>query len=216
MVIIYGKINPVISSHAISLRSILILFSNLRPGLPSNSFPSIFVRKLCTHALRSYAFYRFHPYSHLWFDDSNNQWGVQIVKLPIMKFSPATCYFLPLRSKYFSQALLSDTLSLFSSLSMRKQESYPHMKHEKWYSSVYFYLYVFTVQTERENIRRRMEGSVLRFQHFPISSSPRTRFPPLHSVDRNWGPPSILSKGNRGWSDGCVKLTSHLHRTRWR
>jgi hypothetical protein len=43
-----------------------------------------------------------------------------------MQFSPATYYFIPLRSKYSPQHPGSNTLSLCSSLNVRDQVSHPY------------------------------------------------------------------------------------------
>jgi len=45
-----------------------------------------------------------HPSRPPWFDDRNNfWWSVQVMKLLIIKSSPASRHFLPLRSKYSPQ-----------------------------------------------------------------------------------------------------------------
>jgi hypothetical protein len=45
-----------------------------------------------------YTLHQSHP---PWFDHSDNiWWSIQLKKLLNMQFSPASCYFLPLRSKY--------------------------------------------------------------------------------------------------------------------
>jgi hypothetical protein len=42
------------------------------------------------------------PSRRPWFDNANNiWWGLQIMKYVLMQFSPASCHFIPLRSKYF-------------------------------------------------------------------------------------------------------------------
>jgi hypothetical protein len=57
-----------------------------------------------------------------WLDHSNCTWRrVQVMKLLIMQFSPASCHLIPLRSS----ALSSNTLSLCSSLNVRDQVSHP-------------------------------------------------------------------------------------------
>jgi hypothetical protein len=51
-----------------------------------------------------HACYMLHPSHPPSFDNSNNiWWRVQIMKLHIWQFSPASCHFIPLRSKYFPQ-----------------------------------------------------------------------------------------------------------------
>jgi hypothetical protein len=94
--------NPVHTSHLISQRSILILSSHILSGLPSGLFLSeVFRPKLCFISHLSHTCYM-HRLSHpLWFDRPNNMWwSAQVVELLIMRSSPASCYFLPLRAKY--------------------------------------------------------------------------------------------------------------------
>jgi hypothetical protein len=88
-------------SYPISLRSILILTTHLRLGLPSGLFPSGFP----TNILYAFFFYPnscymprpFHP-SRL--DYSNYTWRrVQVMKLLIMQFSPTSRLFIPFWSK---------------------------------------------------------------------------------------------------------------------
>jgi hypothetical protein len=97
-------------SQPISLRSILILSSRLRPG-PSRASSSVsfllnFLPKLCMHL------YYLLPHacdmpctSHSpGCHHSNNIWrGAQIMTLLIMQFPPASHYSAPLRSKHSPQ-----------------------------------------------------------------------------------------------------------------
>jgi hypothetical protein len=62
---------------------------------------------------------RFYHLHNIW-------WGVQIIKLLIMKFSPFPCHLVPLRPKYFLNTLFSNTLSLRSSLNVSDRVSHPH------------------------------------------------------------------------------------------
>jgi hypothetical protein len=80
--------NPVRTTHPISLRSILI-FSQLRLGLPSNLFPCSFPAKTLYALLFSPCVLHALP-SHLpWFYDSNYIWRrVQVIKLLIQFFRP--------------------------------------------------------------------------------------------------------------------------------
>jgi hypothetical protein len=56
------------------------------------------------------------PSHPAWFDYPNNiWWSVQDMKLLIMQSSPASCHFLPLRSKYSPQCpVLRHFQSMFS------------------------------------------------------------------------------------------------------
>jgi len=51
----------------------------------------------------SHACYVPHPSHSPWFDHPNNILCVQVMKFFIVHSSPASCHFLPLRSKYFPQ-----------------------------------------------------------------------------------------------------------------
>jgi hypothetical protein len=77
-----------IPSH---LRSILILFTNLRLGLPSGLFPS-FPQIFYMDSSFRHSCYMLCPSHSPWLGHSNYTWRrVQVVKLLIMLFSPTTC-----------------------------------------------------------------------------------------------------------------------------
>jgi hypothetical protein len=95
LVSILSQINPVHTT------SILTLSFRLRLGLPSGLFASGFPMKI----LYTLLFYPWllHAYpSHLpWLVHSNyTWWRIQVLKLLIMQFSPTSCHFIPLRSKF--------------------------------------------------------------------------------------------------------------------
>ncbi|PNF31822.1 hypothetical protein B7P43_G09339, partial [Cryptotermes secundus] len=90
-------------SHPISLRSILLLSNYLRLSLPSGLFPSGFT----TNILYAFLF------------------RVQVMKLLIMQFSPASCPSL-FGSNILLNTFFSNTLSLCSSLKVRDQISHPY------------------------------------------------------------------------------------------
>jgi hypothetical protein len=104
----------------LSLRFSLILSSHLRLDLSSSLFPSGFPTNILYAFLLSnacYMPYRSHP---PWLDHSNYTWGrVQVMKLLIMQFSPTSCHFTSLRSKYSPQhpvylpPLMSETLYIY-------------------------------------------------------------------------------------------------------
>ena len=87
--------------HPTSWRSILILSSHLRLGLPSPlSLTLPHQNPVCTSPLY-HTRYLSHPSYFSWFDHSNNiWWGVQIIKFLLTYFSPLPCYLVPHRTKY--------------------------------------------------------------------------------------------------------------------
>jgi len=91
-------------SHPITFRSTLILSSHLRLGLPIGVFSSGFPTKILYAFLTSHPYYMprssdppsFHHPSDIW-------WSVQVMKLLIVLPVPASCHFLPFRTKYSPQ-----------------------------------------------------------------------------------------------------------------
>ena len=93
---ILSQLDPVYTPHLTSSRSILILSSHLRLGLPSGLFPSGFRTKpLYTPPPPSHSSRFYHP--------KNIGWGVQIIQLLLMQLPPLPCYLVPPRPKYSPQ-----------------------------------------------------------------------------------------------------------------
>ena len=102
---ILSNINPVCAPPPLSTcwRSILILSSHLCLGCPGGLFPSDFPTKIQYTSLSPYNLH-VHPIRSSWFYHPNNiVWGVQIIKLLIMYFSPFPYYLVPPRPKYSPQ-----------------------------------------------------------------------------------------------------------------
>jgi hypothetical protein len=94
---ILNQINPVhtIPSHPISLKSILILSTHLRLGLPSGSFLLAFPPISYIYSSSPHSCYMpclSHP---PWLDHSNYTWrSVQVMKLLVMQLSPISSHFI--------------------------------------------------------------------------------------------------------------------------
>jgi hypothetical protein len=76
------------------------------------------------HLCLSHTCYMPYP-SHLpWFDRPNNIWWiVQVMKLPSIHSSPASCYFVPVKSIQSIRTLFWTTLNLCSSVCLTDQVS---------------------------------------------------------------------------------------------
>jgi hypothetical protein len=98
---ILSQLNPVHTPHATSWRSILILSSHLRLGLPIGLFPSGFPTETLYTPVPSPS--TLHAPSILpsrFYHPHNTGWGVQIMTFLTIKFYILLCYLVPLRPKY--------------------------------------------------------------------------------------------------------------------
>jgi hypothetical protein len=94
---ILSQLKPVYTPHPTSWRSILILSSHIRLFIPSGLFPSGFATKTLYMPL-PYPRYMSRPsHSSRFYHPHNVGWGVKIMELLIMKFSPLPCHLVPLR-----------------------------------------------------------------------------------------------------------------------
>ena len=103
---ILRQITPVHTPHPTSWRSILILSSHIRLGLPSGLLPSGFPAKILIanpHPTRATCPSTPHPTLLDLITRILFGWGIQIIKLLIMQFSPFPCYLVHFRSKYSPQ-----------------------------------------------------------------------------------------------------------------
>jgi hypothetical protein len=147
---ILSQLDPVHTLQPYSLRSILILPTHLRLGLPSRLFPSnqnyVSISHLPLHACHT------PRASHLpWFDDANNiLWRENLWRSSLCNFlqSPVTSSLLG--PKILLSNLFSNTLNLCSSLNVRDQVSHPYKTTGRiivLYILIFTYLYL---QTEHE------------------------------------------------------------------
>jgi hypothetical protein len=70
-------------------------------------------------------------HSSRFYNPHNSGWGVQIIKILFMMFSLLPCYLFLLGPNIIFNNLLSNTLSLRSSLNSRDQFSQPYKLQEK-------------------------------------------------------------------------------------
>jgi hypothetical protein len=130
-----------------------MLSSHLRLGLPSGLLPSgLPTKMLYAHLTSPHAHHMPRQSNPPCFDHPNNTGRrVQIMQLLIMKFSPTTCHFIPLRSKYSPKHPFSNTLNLCSSLNVRDKVSHPYKTTGK---IIVLYILIFTfVDSRREDKR---------------------------------------------------------------
>jgi hypothetical protein len=93
-----------IRPHHISLSTIFILSTHLRLGLLVISFLLTFPPISCMHYSSTHSCYMPNESHPPWLDNSNYTLRrVQIMKPLIMQFSPNSCHFISLRSKYSPQ-----------------------------------------------------------------------------------------------------------------
>jgi hypothetical protein len=150
-----------IPSHPIFLRSILILFTHLSLGHHIGVFPSGFPTNILYAFLFPHSCYMPFPSHPPWFDNSNYTWRrVQAMKLLLMQFSPTSCHFISLLSKYSPQhPVLKHPQSMFLPLCHR-QSFTPIQNNRQNYSFVYSNCYIFRKQTRGQRVLDRMEQAL--------------------------------------------------------
>jgi hypothetical protein len=96
--------------------------------------------------------------------NSNYTWQrAQIMKLLVMQLSPPSRHSIPLWSKHSTDTLFSNTLSLYSSLTVRDHVSHPHRTTGK---IIVLYILTFTFFGSRreEKVLHRMVACITRIQ----------------------------------------------------
>jgi hypothetical protein len=107
LVLSWAKSIQSIPPHPISLRDISILSTHLRLGLPTGLFPSGILAKILYAFLFPHSCYISRPSHPPRLDHSNHAWRrIQVMKLHIMQFSPASCHFIPFRKFYKANIIL--------------------------------------------------------------------------------------------------------------
>jgi hypothetical protein len=130
---IWSQVNPVCIFPFYFVRCVLLLSFYLCLVLPS----SLFYAGFPTKTLYAFLFFPMCDMFHasyisllialITFVDRPNNicQEVQIIKLLIMQFSPASCYSFHLRYRFILSILFSNTVSLCSSHSVRDQVACP-------------------------------------------------------------------------------------------
>jgi len=123
---ILSQINPV---HTSTHHSLKIHRNIIPPSMPGSSkwsrslrFPHQNPVYASPHPIRATG-----PAHLILLDHPNNIGrGVEIIRTPLCSFPPLLCYLIPLRPNIVLNTLLSNTLSLRSSLNASDQVSHPH------------------------------------------------------------------------------------------
>jgi len=114
---IWSQVNPFCIFPFYFVRSVLLLSSHLCLVLPSSLFYAVFPTKTLYAFLFFPMFDMFHSY--FFFDCPYNiSQEVQIVKLLIMQFAPASCFSFHLMYGFILSILFSNRVSLCSSYSV--------------------------------------------------------------------------------------------------
>jgi len=141
---VLSHINPVnVSLPFLNIH--FVLSSHLLLGL---SLRCPHQKPVCTSPLHLTRYLPHPPFSS-WFVRSNNIWSaVHMIKF-IMSFYPLPCYLVPIRFKYFPQhPHFKHSQPMFVPLCERSS-FLPIQNNRQNYSSVYFNLYIFGLQTGR-------------------------------------------------------------------
>jgi hypothetical protein len=96
-----SRFNPVHTPTSHFLKIHLNIIPQSTPGSPQWSLSLRFsLPKPCTRLSPRHPHYMPRPFHSRFYHRHSSGWGVQIIKLLIMKFSPLPCYLIPRRPKY--------------------------------------------------------------------------------------------------------------------
>ena len=153
---ILSQIEPAYAptSHLLKIRS--ILSSHLRLGLQVVSFPQVSPPKPCIHlSSPNHTCYMTRQSHYSRYNHQNKiEWGVEIIRLLIMYFSPLPCYFVLLSPYILLSTPFSNTLSLRPSLNVSDQVSHPYKTTSK-------IIALTNTQTEYRNTHHRTSRSAV-------------------------------------------------------
>jgi len=163
---ILSQLDPVhtTTSHFLKIHLISIL-----PSTPGLSKWSLSLRRPHQNSVYTstlpHTCYMTRPSHSFRFDYPNNiGWGVQIIKLLIMQFSPFPCYFGPLRPTFSPQHPILKQPEPTFLLQYERPSFTPIQNTRQNYSSLYLNLYIFRQQAGRQKIIHRKVASILWFQ----------------------------------------------------
>ena len=113
--------------HTHFWRSILILSSPYALVFQVVSFLQVSPPKPWVQLPTTHTRYMSRPsHSSRFYNPNNIWWGIQVINLLVIYFSPLPCYLAPLRPNILLGTLFSNTLNLRSSLSVCDQVSHPY------------------------------------------------------------------------------------------
>ena len=136
-------------------RCLKVDFNIILPSMPRSYKWSFSVTSLLPRSCHLHC-----SYHSCWFNHPNNIcWGVQIIKFPIMKFSPLPCYLIPLRPKYSNQhPILIHSQPTF--LPQCEISSFTLIQNKFIYIYIYLNVYILEQQTGRQTILHQMIASI--------------------------------------------------------